>query len=112
MRKDNKYYLLNNGAILIEKKTNLFKEIWGIITNKPYYSFECFAPRRPYNNPELSKLSKLVWVGRDLEEDDIIVILNHIRPNTIKESLSEIRTSKYYINATAKEDINLLRTSK
>lgn len=108
------YMIFDNGHIVhVENRSNrlvrYFRHLFNLRSNLELTSF---VPKKPYSNKEIKKLSDILYRNRDLDEDDIIVIINSIRPNTIRESLTELETSEYYINATAKKDINLLKSGK
>ena len=99
------YMIFDNGHIVhVENRSNRL-----VRSNLKLTSF---VPKKPYSNKEIKKLSDILYRNHDLDESDIIVIINSIRPNTIRESLTELETSEYYINATAKKDINLLKSGK
>lgn len=97
-RNKNKWHLNYNGDIILLKKRNWFYKIlfgteWNVI--------ETYELKKPYSKRELRKLEDMLyWIGDS--EDDIIATINAIRPNTFKESLSEVKTNGYYVNTTEK----------
>lgn len=108
------YVLFDNGEIIrVENRSNklvrYFRHIFNLRSN---LKLTTFVPKKPYSNKETKRLSDILYRNSNLDEADIIVIINSIRPNTIRESLTELETSEYYINATAKKDINLLKSRK
>lgn len=108
------YMIFDNGHIVhAENRSNrlvrYFRHLFNLRSNLKLTSF---VPKKPYSNKEIKKLSDILYRNHDLDESDIVVIINSIRPNTIRESLTELETSEYYINATAKKDINLLKSGK
>lgn len=109
--KKTKWDLTHEGNILEQQKRNW---LWRLFHRYeyPWKTVGEYALRKEYSSAEKNKLCKFLYFNRNLDGKDIIVLVNAIRPNTFKESIEEIKTSKYYFNATAKEDINLLRTSK
>lgn len=78
----------------------------------PWKTITQYTPKKEYSKIEQKKINKLLYLERDLDVKDLAIIVNTIRPNTFKESVEEVTTSKYYVNATTKEDINLLKSSK
>ena len=102
------YMIFDNGHIVhVENRSNRLVRYF-----RHLFNLTSFVPKKPYSNKEIKKLSDILYRNRDLDESDIVVIINSIRPNTIRESLTELETSEYYINATAKKDINLLKSGK
>lgn len=106
--------LFDNGEIMrVENRSNklvrYFRHIFNLRSN---LKLTTFVPKKLYSNKETKRLSDILYRNSNLDEADIIVIINSIRPNTIRESLTELETSEYYINATAKKDINLLKSRK
>lgn len=112
LKKKHNYILLEDGSVARITTHNVFREFIRILKGKDPKSVTMYVPIKKYTNTEYDKLSELLRRNTHLEEDDIIILINHIRPNTIEKSLKELETSKYYVNANSKKDINLLRTSK
>lgn len=106
-----KWELNGDGVISKMKRRNFICRLF----HKKYdqwVTVEQYCPKKEYTEKEIHKLNKYLYYERDLDDKDIVVLINSVRPGTFKESLSEITNSKYYTNVTAKEDIHLLNSSK
>lgn len=106
-----RYYLYSDGSIDREVRLpwykRLFKEKW-----KQYETTNKWVLKKEYTETELKKLWKFQKHNPFFTEEDIMVIVNAIRPNTFKESFDEINSGKYYIDAKTKNYIHLLAASK
>lgn len=100
-----------DGIITVRSRRNW---LWRLFHKKyDWWKLEAeYIPKNDYSESELKKLRKFLCYNRTLDDKDIVVVINAIRPNTFKDSIEEIKTGKYYYNATAKEDINLLKSRK
>lgn len=101
-----KKFNLKHGSVLLWKDYNVFKRFWAWLTGKklPYNRWmlwnsvmdnACFlnmtSPKayelvKPYNNKELKKLENFATktsISEVIVEDDLKLIINCIRPNTI-----------------------------
>jgi len=109
--KKTKWKINYNGVISKIRRKNW---LWRLFHKYscPWKTVAEYVPKKDYSTIEQSKMGKLLYFERDLNDEDLVVIINAIRPNTFKESIEEVTTSKYYFNATTKEDINLLKSSK
>ena len=113
--------VLKAGSIVCRKNHNWFKRILAKLRKKelPYNEFELIekdlswlysgqakqcekiaVPKRAYSTKEIKKLEAMLqlddWCPTATDEKDIIAAVNAIRPNTFKESLTEVLTSKFY----------------
>lgn len=105
------YKLYSDGLIIKVTYHNWFKSIIDLISNRPDFDIDCYVPIKQYNNSEQSKLHELLRRNTNLNFDDITVLVNSIRPNSIIPN-SKLDCNPNYVNTTKKEDADLLRISK
>ena len=93
------YMIFDNGHIVhVENRSNrlvrYFRHLFNLRSNLKLTSF---VPKKPYSNKEIKKLSDILYRNRDLDESDIVVIINSIRPNTIREFTQVWQTNIIYL---------------
>lgn len=87
------YMIFDNGHIVhVENRSNrlvrYFRDLFNLRSNlKLTSSFR----RNLTSNKEIKKLSDILYRNRDLDESDIVVIINSIRPNTIRRIFNRVR---------------------
>lgn len=109
------YKLYSDGCICKVKYYNWFKSVIRFILNKNDYEYTLYVPKKAYNDKEEAKLRNLLRRNchlDNLDNKDMAILVNAVRPNTFKESIEEVETNKYYFDAATKEDINLLKSGK
>lgn len=112
---------LKAGTIILRKDHNWFKRLLAKLCKKelPYNKFELVdadtiyyyfgkdiestkvaIPKKAYSVKEIKKLEAMLQSDNlfsfTTSVKDIIVAINTIRPNTFKENLTEVLTSKFY----------------
>lgn len=106
------YKLYSDGCINKVKYYGWFKSVIRFILNKDDCESTLYVPKKAYNTKEEIKLLNLLRKNNCLDNKDMAVLVNAVRPNTFKESIEEVETNKYYFDAAAKEDIHLLESGK
>lgn len=106
-----RYYIGHDGTLTKEELLpwykRIFKKRW-----EHYEETAIWVPKKTYTDAEEKKLRKLTAYTAYFDAYDVIVIVNAVRPNTFKESLDEITSGKYYINAKDKNYLHLLAACK
>jgi hypothetical protein len=116
-----KQIMVKPGSIMLYKEYGFFKKLFAKLTKKelPYNKFLVFImptvfyscedteseklilePKKNYSNNEISQLANLLkkMEDYDLQLDDILVLVNLVRPNTIDiaDDVSVLINNKFY----------------
>nr|DAL58369.1 MAG TPA_asm: hypothetical protein [Bacteriophage sp.] len=110
MKNNTTHILYPDGLIVKITYHSWFKSIIDLIKNRPDFDMDCYIPVIPYSKSEKSKLYELLRRNINLDFNDIMVLVNSIRSNSIQNS--QLDCNPNYVNTTKKKDIDLLRTSK
>lgn len=106
------YRLFADGTIVVVKNHSWFRSLIDFIKNRADYEVHSYVPVKPYSKVEEDRLYELLRRNTNLDMDDIVILVNCIRPNTFTNNpLSKsLDTNRNYVNATKKTDIYLLKT--
>ena len=90
------YMIFDNAHIVhVENRSNrIVRYFRHLINLRSNVQLTYDVQKKPYYNKESKKWSDILYRNRDLDESDSVVIIKSIRPNTIRESLTELETSE------------------
>lgn len=133
-----KQTIVKPGSIMLYKEYGFFKKLFAKLTKKelPYNKFLVFTmstvfysyeetesekivlePKKNYSNSEalqLANLLKKMERNYDLQLDDILILVNSIRPNTIDiaDDVSVLINNKFYRITKFSDETKYIHTTK